>query len=124
MIITGALFAEKIVVTADKIDMLGGHPSQFVNADPKAQSTEVPVLLFIQPQPGEIGKIQKSDMSILDTEGAIVGIGPFFPAPNYHGGSCVAVAHIRAEFAKPWHYFLCWGEQRIKGFDVLFADER
>jgi hypothetical protein len=122
MIITGALFAEKIEVVDGKVNITGGNPSTYTVTSNTVQ-TVVPVLLFVTPTDGDVGDRKDLQVTIVDTEGAVVGKGPGIAWPDAHTGGTIAVAEVHTEFEKPWHYFLYVGEYRVTGFDVYFAND-
>ncbi|MBF6446594.1 hypothetical protein IU429_02825 [Nocardia elegans] len=121
MIITGALFAEKIDVNGNGLDIIGGDPFQYTFAGDAGSTVDIPVLLFVEPTAGEAGKNQNLTVRIVDTDGDVVGSAPAIAAPDFHTGGTVAIAEVHTQIAREWHYFLYVGEQRVKGFDVHFA---
>lgn len=121
MHITGAMFAEKLEVDGNQVNITGGSPNTFVCPNNDGRTVVVPVLLFVQPSPGDNGSRLDFKANIVDTEGDVVGHGPAIAAPDFRIGPSLAVCEIHTEFARPWHYFLYVGEERITGFDVHFA---
>lgn len=124
MIITGALFAEKIDADREGVHINGGDPHRYTipYSDNPNATVSVPVLLFVAPDVDDVGEERDLKARILDTDGDVVGTGPFVAAPDYRTGSTIAIAHIDTQFAREWHYFLYVGNQKVAGFDAYYGN--